>query len=195
MRILSGKLKGSKILTNHKKLKGSESFITRPTSDRVKETLFNIIEHGFNIDFSNISFLDCFSGSGAIGLEAISRGCSIVSFLDSDKSACECINKNLSNLKLNENNQVNSLRIHNYDFFDESLPPNNKFDIVFLDPPYELMKPGKVFMRLKELRVTKINSLIIYECNKELEKMDGFEILRSRKIGKTYLNFFKGFNE
>ena len=70
MRILTGKLKGSKILTNHKKFKGSESFITRPTSDRVKETLFNIIEHGFNIDFSNISFLDCFSGSGAVGLEA-----------------------------------------------------------------------------------------------------------------------------
>ena len=50
-------------------------------------------------------------------------------------------------------------------------------------------------MRLKELRVTKINSLIIYECNKELEKMDGLTILRSKKIGKTYLNFFEGFKD
>ena len=195
MRVLSGKLKGSKILTNDKKFKGSESFITRPTSDRVKETLFNILEYGFNIDFSKISFFDCFSGSGAIGIEAISRGSSIVTFLDKDGVACECITKNLAKFKLYENDHVNSLRVLNHDFFDKKLSPSNKFDVVFVDPPYDLIKASKVFMRLQELRVTKINSLIIYECNKELEKMDGFEILRSRKIGKTYLNFFKGFNE
>ena len=195
MRVLSGKLKGLKILTNDKKFKGSESFITRPTSDRVKETLFNILEYGFNIDFSQISFFDCFSGSGAIGIEAISRGSSIVTFLDKDGAACECITKNLAKFKLYGNDNVNSLRVLNHDFFDKKLSPSNKFDVVFVDPPYDLIKASKVFMRLQELRVTKINSLIIYECNKELEKMDGFEILRSRKIGKTYLNFFKGFNE
>ena len=195
MRILSGKLKGSKILTNNKKFEGSGSFVTRPTSDRVKETLFNIIQHGFNVDFSKISFLDCFSGSGAVGLEAISRGCSIVSFLEKNSVACECIKKNLTNFNLHENDQSNTIRILNYDFFDSKLLPKTKFDVVFLDPPYEMMKAGKVFMRLKELRVTKINSLIIYECNKELEKIDGLELLRSKKIGKTYLNFFKGFNE
>ena len=195
MRVLSGKLKGLKILTNDKKFKGSESFITRPTSDRVKETLFNILEYGFNIDFSKISFFDCFSGSGAIGIEAISRGSSIVTFLEKDGAACECITKNLAKFKLYENDHVNSLRVLNHDFFDKKLSPSNKFDVVFLDPPYDLIRASRVFMRLQELRVTKINSLIIYECNKELEKMDGFEILRSRKIGKTYLNFFKGFNE
>ncbi len=56
MRILSGKLKGSKIVTNREKFKGSNVFITRPTSDRVKETLFNIMQHGFNIDFSKDFF-------------------------------------------------------------------------------------------------------------------------------------------
>ncbi len=195
MRVLNGKLKGLKILTNDKKFKGSESFITRPTSDRVKETLFNIMEYGFNIDFSKISFFDCFSGSGAIGIEAISRGSSIVTFLDKDGAACECITKNLAKFKLYGNEHENRLRVLNRDFFDKKLSPSNKFDVVFVDPPYDLIKASKVFMRLQELRVTKINSLIIYECNKELEKMDGFEILRSRKIGKTYLNFFKGFNE
>ncbi len=195
MRVLSGKLKGLKILTNDKKLKGSGSFITRPTSERVKETLFNILEYGFNIDFSKISFFDCFSGSGAIGVEAISRGSSIVTFLDRDGAACECINKNLDKFKLHENGHVNCLRVINNDFFDKNLSCNNKFDVFFLDPPYELIKASKVFMRLKELRVTKSNSLIIYECNKELEKIDGLELLRSKKIGKTYLNFFKGFNE
>ncbi len=83
----------------------------------------------------------------------------------------------------------------NHDFFDKNLSCNNKFDVVFLDPPYELIKASKIFMRLKELRVTKINSLIIYESNKELEKIDRLTILRRKKVGKTYLNFFKGFNE
>ena len=193
MRILSGKLKGSKILTNNKKFEGSGGFVTRPTSDRVKETLFNIIQHGFNVDFSKISFLDCFSGSGAVGLEAISRGCSIVSFLEKNSTACDCIAKNLTNFKLYENEQANTFRILNFDFFDRKLLPKNKFDVVFLDPPYELMKASKIFLRLKELRVTKINSLIIYESNRELAKTDGFQILRSRKIGRTYLNFLKVF--
>ena len=193
MRILSGKLKGSKILTNNKKFEGSGGFVTRPTSDRVKETLFNIIQHGFNVDFSKISFLDCFSGSGAVGLEAISRGCSIVSFLEKNSTACDCIAKNLTNFKLYENEQANTFRILNFDFFDRKLLPKNKFDVVFLDPPYELMKASKIFLRLKELRVTKINSLIIYESNRELAKTDGFETLRSRKIGRTYLNFLKVF--
>ena len=194
MRILGGKLKGSKILTNNERAKGSESFITRPTSDRVKETLFNIIEHGFNIDFSKVSFLDCFSGSGAVGLEAISRGCSIVSFLEKNSVACDCITKNLSNFKFDENDQVNNYRILKYDFFDKKLSLEKKFDVVFIDPPYEMVKASKVFMRLKELRVTKINSLIIYESNRELVKTYGLEILRSRKIGKTHLNFLKVFN-
>ena len=194
MRVLSGKLKGLKILTNDKRFKGSESFITRPTSDRVRETLFNILEYGFNIDFSQISFFDCFSGSGAIGLEALSRGSSIVTFLDKDGAACECITKNLAKFKLHENDHVNCVDVINRDFFSKNLSTSNKFDVVFLDPPYDLIKAGNVFMRLKELRVTKTNSLIIYESNRELVKTYGLEILRSRKIGQTHLNFLKVFN-
>ncbi len=194
MRILSGKFKGSKILTNKVKFKESNAFITRPTSERVKETLFNIIQHGFNIDFSKVSFLDCFSGSGAVGIEAISRGCTRVSFLEKNSVACECITNNLVNFKLYHNKQENRFRILNYDFFDKKLSLFHKFDVIFLDPPYDLIKAGKVFMRLKELRVTKINSLIIYESNKELVSTDGLEILKSRKIGKTHLNFLKVFD-
>ena len=145
MRVLSGKLKGLKILTNDKKLKGSESFITRPTADRVKETLFNILEYGFNIDFSKISFFDCFSGSGAIGIEAISRGSSIVTFLDKDGVACECITKNLAKFKLYENDHVNSLSVLNHDFFDKKLSSSNKFDVVFLDK-YEVKREGEKAM-------------------------------------------------
>ena len=81
----------------------------------------------------------------------------LLSFLEKNSVACECITKNLTNLKLYENDQSNTIRILNCDFFDSKLFPKNKFDVVFLDPPYEMMKAGKVFMRLRELRVTKIN--------------------------------------
>ena len=82
----------------------------------------------------------------------------------------------------------------NYDFFNKDLLPNNKFDVVFLDPPYEMATDSEVFMRLKELRVTNKNSLIIYESNKELVKVDSLEILKRRKIGKTQLSFLKALN-
>ncbi|MDC3108370.1 16S rRNA (guanine(966)-N(2))-methyltransferase RsmD [Paracoccaceae bacterium] len=194
MRILSGKLKGSKILTNNNKIKGSDNFITRPTSDRVKETLFNIVQHGFYIDFTKISFLDCFSGSGSIGLEAISRGCLSVSFLEKNNAACECIKKNLANFKLTDNDKGRHYHILNYDFFDKDLLLDKEFDVVFLDPPYEMADDSEVFVRLKELQVTKKNSLIIYESNKELVKVDRLEILKRRKIGKTQLSFLKVLN-
>ena len=71
---------------------------------------------------------------------------------------------------------------------------DNEFDVVFLDPPYEMARVSEVFLRLKELRVTKKNSLIIYESNEELVKVDKLEILKSRKTGKTHLSFLKFLN-
>ena len=191
MRILSGKLKGAKILTSNSKITGSHSFITRPTSDRVKESLFNIIQHGFNIDFKKITFFDCFSGSGSIGLEAISRGSLKVFFLDKDRMSCKCIAQNLNNLKINKNDQTTNFKILNNDFFDKNLLFNSEFDIIFFDPPYELIAFQEVFLRLSELRVTKTNSLIIYESNKELKGAKGLKVLKCRRIGNTFLNFIK----
>ena len=135
--------------------------------------------------------IDCSNTRMAIGLEAISRGCSSVSFLEKNNAACECIKKNLANFKLNDNDIGTSHRILNYDYFDKDLLLDNEFDVVFLDPPYHMATYSEVFIRLKELRATKKNSLIIYESNKELVKVDRLEILKSRKIGKTQLSFLK----
>ena len=101
----------------------------------------------------------------------------------------------MDNFKVYENDKSKSFCVLNYDFFDKNFSLNDKFDVVFIDPPYELVKPGEVFIRLKELRVTKTNSLIIYESNKKLEKVNGFQIQKSRKIGKTYLSFLKFENQ
>ena len=107
---------------------------------------------------------------------------------------CHKREKNLANFKLNDNDNGLSYRILNYDFFDKDLLLDNEFDIVFLDPPYEMAKVSEVFLRLEELRVTKKNSLIIYESNKEVVKVDKLETLKSRKIGNTYLSFLKVLN-
>tara|TARA_S200000501_G_C20425403_1_gene569878 strand:- start:23 stop:475 length:453 start_codon:yes stop_codon:yes gene_type:complete len=115
-------------------------------------------------------------------------------FLDKDSAACECISKNMASFNLYENDQSNCFNILNRDFFDKSLSFNNKFDVVFLDPPYQLVKANEVFMRLKELKVTKVDTLIIYESNSELVGVNGLKICKSRKIGKTYLNFLSVLN-
>jgi 16S rRNA (guanine966-N2)-methyltransferase len=122
MRIISGTAKGTKLNT----LEGLE---TRPTLDRVKESLFSIIQ--LKIPDSNV--LDLFAGSGALGIEALSRGASKAVFCDSNYSAIKIVNQNLEKTKLlNKAKVLNT----NYNSALESLS-NEKFDIVFLDPPYK----------------------------------------------------------
>ena len=108
-----------------------------------------------------------------------------------DLQSCKCIKKNLTNFRLKDNDEGSSYRILNYDFFDKDLLIDNEFDVVFLDPPYEMAANSEVLMRLKELQVLKKNTLIIYESNKELVKVDRLKILKSRKIGNTHLSFLE----
>ena len=103
------------------------------------------------------------------------------------------------NFNRNINNKITQLsgsKILNNKFSSNfpNILLDNEFDVVFLDPPYEMARVSEVFLRLKELRVTKKNSLIIYESNKELVKVDKLEILKSRKTGRTHLSFLKFLN-
>ena len=120
MRIISGTAKGTKLYT----LEGLE---TRPTLDRVKESLFNII-YDKAIDST---VLDLFSGSGAIGLEFASRGAKKVYLCDKSKDACKIIEKNIEKTHLEE-----KVKLLNMDFIKAIKEIKNiKFDIVYLDPP------------------------------------------------------------
>ena len=121
MRIISGKARGTKLYT----LEGN---ITRPTLDRVKESVFNIIQN--NIIES--VFVDLFSGSGAIGLEAASRGAKKVILCEKDKNAANIIKKNIEKTHLNENTILYNM---NYEKMIEKL--NEKIDIIYIDPPYK----------------------------------------------------------
>lgn len=182
MRIVSGKAKGTKLYT----LNGES---TRPTLDRVRESLFNIIQN----QIQDSIFLDLFSGSGAIGLEAVSRGAKKAILCDISKEACKIIEKNIVKTHALEN-----IELHQSDFKKVLINKiNEKVDIVFLDPPYETDFATEAVKILLEKNLLKQNAMIIIETDnskKVIEDLENIncEIKDIRKYGRAYLIFLKG---
>ncbi len=168
-------------------LKTIKSLGTRPTTDRIKETLFNILQN----DIERCVFLDLFSGSGAIGIEALSRGAKSAYFVENNKEALKCIDENLTHTKLKDNATVLG-----YDVLmaiDRLEAENITFDIIFMDPPYEKEFEKKVLIRLKASNVADNNTLIIIEADKrtDFDYLDelGYEIVKE-KVYKTNKHIF-----
>lgn len=181
MRVISGRLRGTKLYT----LEGNN---TRPTLDRVKESLFNII----NLDIKDCTFLDLFAGSGAIGIEAKSRGAQKVVMCEKSKDAVNIIKKNLEKTKLQ-----NEIKLYNMDY--EELIKNElkeKFDIIYLDPPYKTDYAYNASKIILEKELLKIGGTIILETDNEqivenyFKKLN-LEEFKRRKYGRAYLIFFK----
>lgn len=171
MRVIAGKARSLP-------LKSVDSPGTRPTQDRTKETLFNVI--GNAVYDSN--FLDLFSGSGAIGIEALSRGANKAYFVENNKNALRFIEQNLEFTKLKDdaviikNDVLKSL---------EYLQNQNlKFDIVFMDPPYNKLLEKEVLIFLSKSDLIDKYSLIIIEASKETDfsYLDdlGFRIIKTK---------------
>lgn len=181
MRIVSGKLRGTKLET----LAGEN---TRPTLDRVRESLFNIIQ----FEIKDSIFLDLFSGSGACGLEAISRGAKKAIMCDNSKDAIKIIQKNVA--KTRTENQV---EIYQMSF--ETLLRNKikeTLDIVYIDPPYKTDYAYQSVKILLEKELIKENSIVIIETD-EQEKVENqikkleIEITDTRRYGRAHLIFLK----
>lgn len=181
MRIISGKARGTKLYT-------LEGMNTRPTLDRVKESIFNIIQS--EIDGAKI--LDLFAGSGAIGLECLSRGAEKAVLCDKSKEAIEIIKKNIEKTHMEEKTQV-----FNTDFETclENVK-NQQFDIVYLDPPYATDYILKSLKKIIELGIVKKESIIIMETDdeqrilKEIENIE-IKIVDKRKYGRATIIFLK----
>ena len=167
-------------------LKCIEGSATRPTTDRIKETLFNIL----NPDIPGCRFLDLFGGSGGIGIEALSRGAAYAAFAENNRAAYECIVSNLSFTKLDGRARV---------FFMDALgalkvmETEEPFDFIFLDPPYGNGLERKVLGYLKESTLAdKYTTIIIEAVLKEdfswVEEY-GFRIKREKKY-KTNKHVF-----
>ena len=178
MRIISGKARGTKLNT----LEGN---LTRPTLDRVKESLFNIIQN----DIMGSIFLDVFSGSGAIGLEAASRGAKKVILCEKNKQAIEVIEKNISKTHLE-----NEVILYKKDYENMLKDLKEKVDIVYIDPPYKTDLAYKSVKKMLELDILNLNSLIIIETDEEeriLKQIKDLKIkiLDKRKYGRIHLIF------
>ena len=178
MRIITGKAKGIKLST----LEGDE---TRPTAERVKEAIFSMIQ--FDIEGRRI--LDLFSGSGQMGLEAVSRGAEHAIMVDRSKNAIKIIENNVSKTKLSA--QCTVINSQAIDFIKRN--KGNKFDIIFIDPPYASGLYAPVLLELYKAEMLKATSLIICENdfeglisgNQELEAI--YKVKKASKYSKTVI--------
>lgn len=181
MRIISGKARGTGLYT----LEGDN---TRPTLDRVKESLFNIIQS----EILDSVVLDLFAGSGAIGLEFVSRGSKKVYMCDNSKKAIEIIKKNIE-----KTHSQDKVELYNCDFKTAiSKIKEEKIDIVYLDPPYKTDYIKQALENLLALKSINNETLIIAETD-ELEKVLKdianlkVEIIDQRKYGRANIIFLK----
>ena len=167
-------------------LKTIEGMDTRPTTDRIKETLFNMLQN----DVPGSYFLDLFAGSGQIGLEAVSRGARYAVFVENNKKACACIEDNIHftkfdrETKLLQSDVISAIR---------SMEGKYKFDVIFMDPPYKHEYEKEVLECLKDSSILKEDTLIIVEASLDtsfdyLSEL-GFE-LKKLKIYKTKVKVF-----
>ena len=161
MRIISGSFKGKKILLPKDKL-------TRPLKDLTKESIFNILKHSklLNIELESSNILDLFSGVGSFGLECLSRGAKNVTFLESYADVLSVLKKNIDNL-----NQQNQTKVIEKDIFSANTLKllNDKFDIIFIDPPYKEKKLSFLMNAITELELLNTDGVIIIHRHKKEE--------------------------
>lgn len=156
MRVISGSARRINLVT-------PEGMETRPTTDRIKETLFNII----NSKLYDCDFLDLFSGSGAIGIEALSRGAAYAAFVENQKHAMECISKNLEKTRLK--NKADVFLLDAISGIRALELKGKAFDYIFMDPPYNKELEKQVLLTLNQSSIVYCNTQIIVEASLDTE--------------------------
>jgi len=183
MRIISGDYKGKKILLPKDKL-------TRPLKDLTKESIFNIIKHSklLDINIENSKILDLFSGVGSFGLECLSRRAANVTFLENYTEVLILLKKNIDSIK-----QQNSSLIIEKDIFAKNTLKtlNNRFDIIFMDPPYKETKLVDLLDTIIKLKLLKDNGIIIIHRHRkeEDEFPNEFNIIIKKNYGISKIIF------
>lgn len=160
-------------------LKTLEGLDTRPTTDRIKETLFNMLQY----DLADCCFLDLFAGSGAIGIEALSRGAGTAVFVEQNPKAAECVRENLRATKLEQQAVV-----MNCDALTalKRLEGKYRFDYIFMDPPYEQGLERQMLAYLADSALIDKESTIVVEASLEtaFDYLDGLGFVTEKT--KTY---------
>lgn len=178
MRVITGKARGVV-------LKTPDGMFTRPTADRVKEALFSIIQ----FDLPAARVLDLFAGTGQLGIEALSRNAKSAVFVDEREDACRLIRENLRRTKLEC--QANIVRS---DYMAYLRTCRDKFDIVFLDPPYAEVFLENSLKMITEIDILQSGGIIVTErpLGKELPwDFTGYTRSKDYKYGKTLLTIYR----
>lgn len=178
MRVIAGAAKGHTLQT-------IEGLATRPTTDRIKETLFNMIA----FDLPECSFLDLFSGSGGIGIEALSRGASEAVFVEAAAECQQVIAANLQHTKLQERARV--MKADVLSALDKLAAEGKSFDIIFMDPPYESDLYVPVLEKIIKDGLLKQEGYLIAERSAQipLALPAGMELLREKAYKTTVMTF------
>ena len=178
MRVITGKARG---IT----LKTPQGLLTRPTTDRVKEAMFSIIQ----FDIPGARVLDLFGGTGQLGIEALSRGASCAVFVDSQEDACKLIRENLRRVGMAE-----QAKVIRSDYLAYLRSCRETFDLVLLDPPYAEVFMENALNMLAEIDILQSGGIIVSErpVEKELPlELPGFTRSKDYKYGKTLLTLYR----
>ena len=183
MRIIGGINKGRNLVGLGK---GDPSAQLRPTSDRVRESIFNLIIGGrFGNKLENCCTLDLFAGTGALGLEALSRGAKSVVFIDNGQHAIQLLKKNISICGVE--NKAKVIRAD----ATKKLPTlfKDSFDLVFIDPPYGKGLGQQALKILEKCELLNNETLIILEEGQQINSFESFSIQDCRRYGGSYTHF------
>lgn len=176
MRVISGKYKGKNIM-------GFNVMGTRPTMDRVKESMFGMIQN----NIKNSVCLDLFAGSGSLGIEALSNGAKECYFVEKNDEIYNILKDNLNGIS-------NSFLIKkDYKAALNSFVGNIKFDLIFLDPPYKLNLISNILKFICDSNLLNDHGLVICEYENEDLVFEGLELVKSRKYGSKKVNIYKKF--
>ena len=188
MRIIGGKYRGLKLLP-------PDGTKIRPTTDRLKESLFSIItSNKYKINIDNCNVLDICSGTGSLGIESFSRGANAVYFVDKDKKSINLIYKNISKLNIDTKFE-NKIKIIKDEATKALQNLNEIYQIVLIDPPYNSNITEKCLFKLKELNLINQDSYIFTESSKTEDfNYDGYEILDVKIYGNSKLTILRLLN-
>lgn len=179
MRIISGKYKG-------RMLAGFTIEGTRPTQDRVKESIFSMLQE----KVKDAVVLDLFAGSGNLGIEALSNGAKEAYFIDKNKVAYNTIKRNMDTLQIENANIYQMDYQKALDFFEKE---KVQFDLVFLDPPYKMIVLEKILETLEEKRLLRENAWVVleYETDQTKERYPSLELIKQKKYGYKNVKIYE----
>ena len=180
MKVISGTLKGRTI-------EGYDIEGTRPTMDRVKESLFATIQEYIKDSI----VLDLFAGSGSLGIEAISNGAKLCYFIDNNNEVIKTLNKTMTNFNIKDKSRI--ILSDWKKFLNESSKNNTKFDLIFIDPPYNYDVYEKILTKVSELNLLNDKGLIILEHQnlKLKDEYNSLKLYKQKKYGNKSVNIYK----